>query len=235
MTYGLQVLNDSGELVMHNRGAIFGYIGRATHVGTTQAAYQGNDKFIGYTTYQIVWNAPILVALPLVAGYRTRLQGMSQSGSTWTITVSHTTGGTDAEGFRTQYATTVYVFGRTTGASGFGVALYDAAGNILGDLSRPPIRAGHRIQFTGTETQIARPTGYTAPAVIGWPFDERREATGSAPNIINRRYTYGWTVDSSYIYRQQELAAYIPLDSSLGNATNLYPTTALLLEASVLS
>lgn len=225
-------------MTLSSDGYLFGYIGKATWVSTTQPGTSTVNSNGGFSTYTITWPGDIIVAVAVsgFSGSGTYLRSQSQSGSTWTITVFNTTTSTGSLGFATQVATDVYVWGVPTTPSTYGLALYDSAGNLTGDLSRTPLIFKDRVSFSSSDTSKTT-SSYTKPAIIGSARMLQQTATNIGGSVPWRNLTYEgvWQWDSGTLYRSFAQTRYNrddgpgPVSSVTGDAS------VLLLEASALT
>ena len=237
MPYGITCYNNGGQLTLSSESVTYGYIGKATHVSTVPAGSTGTDDGNGYTTYTINWAGPIVVALPVLTNATTALLGMTQSGSTWTISVFCSGGSVDSLGFDTQRVAEVFVFGRPVSVSGYGMALYNAAGQLTGDLSRRPLANGQFIEFGATD--VLRPlTGYTKPAFIGSDTTEVKSTAGPTGGLwTNRERSGGWLWDSggTQLGRPTYQSLRIREDQISVNSTTRWPVDVIIIEANGLT
>lgn len=196
MAFGLSINNPSGQLVLSSDGITYGYIGKATLVAVGGSTITTNSHYAGNSTYTITWAGDLVVALPVKTAGTSKLLSLTKVGSVWTIEVHSGNGSLDADGFEVEAETEVFCFGSPVAVSGYGMALYDAAGVLAGDLSRMPIPVKALLSMAAGATSWSIPSGMTKPALIGWPFDEKDTSTGSAPNITNTYYLRGWRWDT---------------------------------------
>lgn len=181
MTFGLKIVNPSGEVVLSSDTYFPVYLGRATLVSTTQPTAVGSSSTGtgtgGSSTLTFTYAGQIVPVLGLPAGRNGMILGCSRSGSTWTIRVSHSDGAsiTDitspAFQMLVQSTPTVYVFGFPTSIGGtFGGAIWDAAGNLIGDLTRQPLFVRQRLLLaSGASTATVLPL--TSPGIVGRSTD----------------------------------------------------------------
>lgn len=236
MSYGAAAINGSGELTFASDGLLPGYIGRAAHVSTQQAGASAINAFAGYSTYTIAWSGRIVVALPLQVGKPTALRSVSQSGGTWTITVHQGTGAQDSRGFDIQEATEVYVFGVPTSATGYGAALFDSAGQLVGDLSRRPLTISQCVNLADSAMTAAL-TGLTAPAFVGAEpsLIHTNEFIGGG-TWVNKIVNGAWMRESSaVITRANMLGTRYQDDGPLAAMSTRPAISVLVIEASVLT
>jgi hypothetical protein len=238
--FGIQCTNSTtGELTLSSEAYTFGYLGKATFVSTTPA--QNVDSLSstsGYSTWTFASAGPILVALGLKSSGQSgvSLLGMSKSGSTWTIivydggsgTVSPSSGGTyDAQNTTTD----VYVFGFPASLPAYGVALYNAAGTLTGDLSRLPLTPAARISLADSVLAATIPV-LTKPAIIGHPIYIQKNSVPVGIRYQNTGYKGVWHwVGDNQIYRADYLDSYEDSDSSVPTIVNKAPCSAILIEA----
>lgn len=233
MGYGMTARNTSGELTFSSDGMVFGYIGKATNTAVAQAGTSGVDDFAGYSTYTITWAGAIIVVLPLEINKPVALRSVSQSGSTWTITVHHGTGSLDAQGFNVESAVDVFVFGAPTSVSGWGAAIRNSAGTLTGDLSRRPLFFNQLIDFTSG--QITATIGsYTKPAFIGYEpsLIVTTQNVGGPTPWLNRIVSGGWTLGTSTrLDRASILSNRLKDDGPLTPSTSRPAVGVVLIEA----
>lgn len=215
------------------------YLGKATYVSTTAPATSGDTTDYGYQTYTITYSGQIVPVLKLTNTRFTRLMGMSQSGSTWTITLINTSSTLDARGFGTQFTTDVFVFGFPLSPVGpAGMLLFRADGSLAADLSTRPLSFRHRLALGSGAASIAVPAALTVPAVMGYPDDFRRQVSGSSPNTKVGLDSAGWTIstDGLTLSRAFVRMRYAdPVDADPPPTTTYRPTTAYLVEANGLT
>lgn len=237
MAYGLACYNGSDQLTLSSDSFTYGYIGKAAHSVTVSPGTDPVIAYNGYSEYTITWAADIIVALPVLTDALTALISVSQAGSVWTVRVFCSGGSVDSFGFDSQRTTEVFVFGRPTAVSGYGLALYDASGQLTGDLSRRPLAVSEFKEFGSTD--VLRPlTGYTKPAIIGGDTTETQESTGPSGGVwIHKRSEGGWRWDSGGTqlgrgtYQTERLQEDIPL----ANTITRYAVDAIIIEASGLT
>jgi hypothetical protein len=244
MSYGLTLVNNSGGLTLSSDGRVYGYLGRATHVQTIQPPGPMSGTLgwpsladCGYSVYTFNWAGPIVVALPVKTNGSTAVLEMFQTGSTWTIHVHKGTGVTNAIGFDMQEVTEVYVFGMPTAATGFGVAVYNSAGNLTGDLSRKPFTFDRFLAFPAS-VGSASFSGLTVPAVVGMPHWAQYTALAYDDTFNDNRLYYGawrWNSASGLLLRQTFLWTYERSEDFWGGANTLPATTAIVIEANGLT
>lgn len=238
MSYGLQCVNGSNELTLSSDGFIYGYLGKATWQSTTQPGTGTVHSSNGSSTYTITWAGDIIVAVAVpFLGYACLLS-MTQSGSTWTIKAFCSAGASNSLGFDTQITADVYVWGRPTSTSGWGLAIYDASGNLTGDLSRPPLSFKERVSFTSSSSSDTQTiTSYSKLAVIGSPRLSQFTSSnvgGSTP-WLNREWMGAWTWASGQLGRSFVLSQYTRDDGPGGNSTTRDACNVLALEANGLT
>lgn len=237
MGYGLRFENGSGGLTLSSEGQTYGYIGQATYVSILQPPTGVTlAESSGYSTYTIDWPGQIIVALPVKTNGGTALLDMQQSGSTWTITVHKGTGSLNSLGFDVEEATEVYVFGRPTSVSGWGVALYNQAGVLTGDLSRRPLTFDRYLTFAANVVNASF-SGLSIPAVIGQAtWYETVSLPYDSTFNDNRQYWGAWKWNSTLGILQRTTFQYY-YDRSvdfIGGSTFLPAVNAIVMDASSL-
>lgn len=231
MAWGVKIETPASELVISADSITFGYLGQATFVSTTQPGTSLDNSVDGYSVYTFDYAGQILVALPLTSSGSCILLGMSQSGTTWTITVHQGDGTTNAAGFDVETApAAVYVFGMPIDPGGWGGNLYRADGSIACDLTRQPIRVFGRVQMASSVTSQALPT-VTTPAIIGAPCDRTTFATASGVHWRNQYFGRAWKLSGSNVTRVLHQRERVLEDASAGAVTIIDPVNAILIEA----
>ena len=236
MAFGLSTSNNSNELTLSSDGLLFGYIGRATFQSLVANETTTADAFSGYSIYTITWPTDIVVAIGLDVGAgRVAFRSQTQSGSTWTITVYRTGNTLDGLGFYDQAAANVYVWGLPTTVSGFGMAIYNAAGVLTGDLTRRPLVAAARIAMPSTVTSIPMPA-VSVPAMIGDAGRSQNQSVRPGASFwINRRRHGAWQWDTSpvppQLVRTTFQREYSQEDGGIPVTNVVIDTNALLIEA----
>jgi len=171
MAYGLQIVNPSGELVLSSETYFPVYLGKATLSGSVVAP---TTTLGGYSLYTFTYSGQILPVLKLDSTKRGTIISYSQAGSTWTIKVSFRDTSTNAQGFFTQYLAEVFVFGFPTSLGGtWGGAIYDASGNLVGDLTRAPMLVASRVSWATSGATATYSESITVPGVLGRAVDYR--------------------------------------------------------------
>jgi hypothetical protein len=238
MSYGLQCVNAGNELTFSSDGYVYGYIGKAVLQSITPPGTDPIGASCGFSTYTIEWPGDIIVAVGLPSnGLGTRLNSRSKVGTTWTITVFNILfGAADSLGFRPQVAADVYVWGLPTTTPPYGLAIYNAAGVLAGDLSRRPLSFNERVVIPGSDLSTSIQP-YTAPAVIGYTGGWRGTSVFDSPFWINRIFTGAWMWESGLglLSRPMRQTVYFRDDGPAAVFDAAHASNALLLEASGLT
>jgi hypothetical protein len=176
MAYGLKIENPTNELVLSDDGFVAGFVGKASLVGTSQADKSNLlDMFGGGSSFSITFAGQIVPVLKLNSTYSGRIGGFSRSGDVWTIgTINADTSSIDADGFTTQVAPEVYVFGIPDSVTGYGMALFTPAGVPAGNLILPPLVVAQRLQFAAGDGLVSRDSSIVTPGLLGRSLDYRR-------------------------------------------------------------
>lgn len=233
MSYGLLIENPSGQLVVSSDGLFPGYLGKATLVSTVQ----DDGATSGYSTFTFSHAAQIIPVLKLVDQRSTFLQNLSFASGVWTILVHHAGSPSGTEGFKTQYAPEVFVWGVPAAVSGWGMAIYDATGNPTGDLTKKPLIVAQQINWTSTDGPEALAAGITTPGIIGQMADWRRQSfpVGATWNV---GYDSGaWFLNGTDIARSFSRIQWWPTeDTDLGGTALLQQAaTALIVDVAGLT
>lgn len=173
MSYGLSIKNPSGQLVLSSDAKGLTCIGKASlygsviqPVGVATASSPGRKT--GYSVYRIDHSGAIIVALDMPVGKRVGVKSVTQPvAGTWEITC-HCGDTPDAYGFDSvEYQLDVWAFGFISTIYGsYGLAMFDAAGNLTHDLSRPNMLFPRAYLAPSTSVNIAIPS-LTRPVVVG--------------------------------------------------------------------
>jgi hypothetical protein len=175
MTFGLQIVNPSGELVFSSDAKGQHCIGKAVLQGAvvqpTGSPTGGHPgRVTGYSVYRISHSGAIAVALDLPLNKRVGLIDVVEvSSGTWDITV-HCGDTPDANDFDTiEYAVDVWAFGFFDTPSGdYGLRIWDESGNLAWDLARAnPLFARGFVDLslnTGSIPSLTRPVCVGAPS-----------------------------------------------------------------------
>ena len=245
MTFGIDALtNDSGELTFSADAFLFCYLGKATLSSVTHYTGDSTSSAAGYATYTFTSSGPIIPALG-IGSSQGCIAGLSQSGSTWTITVidygSGTEGPSDATYGVPRSDSDVYVFGlpSVSALPTYGVALYNASGTLTADLLKIPLVAAARIVLpTSTSTLTGLPA-LVKPAITGFPSMYERDSTHSGSHYINTSYRGLWQWSESggtgTLARGNVLQSYEIDDGPISAVTVLNATNAILIEANGLT
>ena len=146
MSYGLRIVNPTGELVVDSEARGLIAVHKATFVSLVQengASVDGATpgRLAGYSTYTSNHSGPILLAVDLPAGKNVGLIDVGGSAGAWTITAYCADTPDPASGLSewdlTQYALDIWVFGFPASvASTWGLALFNSSGSLTYDFSR---------------------------------------------------------------------------------------------------
>jgi len=242
MTYGIQCVNNSGELTLSSEAYTFCYLGKATLASLVHYTGTVDSSAAGYSTWTFNSSGPIIAALGLGSS-QGRILSTTQSGSTWTITVIDYGAGTEGPAGATysygvpRSNSDVYVFGLPSVASlpAYGVALYNSAGLLTADLSKQMLSPKARASLgTGSSTIAGLPT-FTKPAIVGSPAYQRFDTTASGSFWINEMYLGLWSFSGTSLVRGIVLQSHDKEDSSIAARTLVFPTNVLLIEANGLT
>lgn len=229
----MSIENPGASLVFSSDGLMPGYLGKATYQSTTAP----DGTFHGYSTYTFSYSGSIVPVLKLVSGRNTAFRGMSYSAGVWTITVYH--GGTpvDANGFETQYVADVYVWGVPVSVSGFGLSIYDASGNLAGDLTKRPLIIGQKINWSNATFSEAVSASIVTPGIIGCTNDWKREVLGSGPTWEVNFLSGVWTLSTGTLNRNFARIQHYPTEDTNQGGTSIVwqPCRALLVDVNGLT
>lgn len=242
MAYGIQAFNDSGEFTFSSSGYLLTYLGKATFVSTTPAGTSSSDAFNGFSIFTFTYAGPIVVGIGLLGSGTSGsiVDRITNVGSTWTIRVYHSNSTGNSLGFPGQItAADVYVWGLPLSVSGYGLALYDASGNLIGDLLKPMLRFKARVSFTGGSLSQSIPA-MTKPAVIGSLLrrtQTRAANTPTAGKFTNRRFDAVWLWDpvGNFLTKNSRMIEYFVDDGGIPANDNIFDTNAIVIEANGLT
>jgi len=235
MSTFVQIVNDSDELVISDRGITYGYLGRAALSVVTQAGGGSITKTPGQSVYTINWAGDIIVALPVKANGTTALRNISKSGNTWTISVHKGNGAFDVNGFDIQEATEVYVFGAPVLVGSFAAALYDDNGDVCADLTRQPLTYRARINIAVGSLSWGMPAGVTIPAIVGTPMDYNVTSVRDGAFYIIRDQGRGWQLVAGNIERNIFQNRWRREDGGVPAVDTIHQISAILIDASGLA
>lgn len=184
MTYGIQLINDSGGLTLSDQAITFKFIGRATlnfiQQPTTVLNSSVYKSTAGYQSYSIVWPEAILPILPLTTLGGVKLLSVTRSGDTWTIIIHNSSGTYNGEGMAIETATEVFVFGAPLSTPGgqWGAALYNNSGKLVADLTARPLTFIRKISGATVDIPLS---GIIKPGILGDALLAKRVTIGSSP------------------------------------------------------
>lgn len=248
MGYGLQCFNPtSGELTLSADAYLFGYLGKATFVSTTNWSGDSLDSQCGYSVYTFTSAGPIVCAVGLKASGQegVAIIGMTQSGSTWNITVldlalttSGPSGG-DTDYYDQRTSSDIYVFGIPTSVPPFGAAFYNASGDLVADLSRVPLAPLVRVAMSSSSVTTQTIPSVTKPAIVGYPAYKRNVVSGGhggTTPFLAVGYTGVWQWNGSTgISRSEVPVASDRLEFTITTHNNRGPASGILIEANGLT
>jgi hypothetical protein len=139
------------------------------------------------------------------------------------------TNSADSNGSPIAADTTVYVFGvPLLTPTDFGLALWDASGNLTADFTRLPLVFRGVTSMAADVLSATMPSGMTTPAAFTWPEGSKSTGTfiGSGPLPWDIRiYKKGWYlgVGDGTIQRVNMQAQYYKDDGSFGFGDNSDP------------
>lgn len=244
MTYGLKIINPSGELVMSSDAKGLYCLGKGTLQGSVvqpsgNATGSHPGRTAGYSVYRFSGHpGPLIFGVELVLNKTVGIRSVSNpSSNTWDVTVY--CGDTpDAHGFETQYGLDVWAFGlpQTAPASGYGLAIYDASGNIAWDLTQLPLFAKGYISGSSSPHTIP---SLTKPVVLGGHFCNLQfDANQGGNTWWLQKFTGGLKrTSSTSVGRQQPIIQqwqYNDIEEQFGNDGDDYDTSAFILEGNLL-
>lgn len=247
MAYGAQFINGSNELTLSSDAYLFGYLGKATFVSTTSWSGDAISSQAGFSTWTFNSAGPIVCAIGLKASGQTGavIDRVSQSGSTWTIIVrdlnvsSSGPSGGDTTYYNQRTDSDIYVFGLPSSLPAWGMALYNASGALVADLSRRPLSPLARIVMgSATVTSQTIPTP-TKPAIVGYPKFTRNVVTGGHGGFtpwlsVGNMGVWSWN-GSNGLFRFEVADSSDRLESNPGAHNNRGPCSGILIEANGLT
>ena len=244
MAFGIKITNPSGELVLSSDTYFPVYLGRATFVSTTQPSGVGSASTGtgtgGHSTLTFSYAGQIVPVLVLPSGFRGAIYACTQVGSTWTISASYTDGSTvtdltsPAASMYIQSAPTVFVFGFPLSLGGaYGMAIYNAAGALVGDLTRQPLVIRQRV-FIPAAVNTASVPALTLPGIVGRATDTQINAfpTGvpEISRVLYRNTIFSITGTTMTRNLDRRLLRNTGIDG--GDITNINATNLWLVECS---
>lgn len=204
MTYGLQIENPSGSIVLTTEGYGLNYVGKATYQSVTQASGSATTAPPGRTGGKVVYRITGCPDFPVVfhtiaASYKVGLLNIvTVGGGTYDLEFHCETGTYDTWNFGTQAnAIEVFVFSRKTSLAGsYGMALYDSAGALAYDLSDRPLFPVEMKSFASVSASAVTIGTYTKPAFLGSfnAFQILETIVGGGPTYTQVTDRYGYTL-----------------------------------------
>lgn len=245
MTYGLKITNPSGELVISSDAKGLTCIGRATLQGSVIQASGGPTsvspgRIGGSSTYRILHSGPVIWAVDLPLNRYVGIIGTSQPfAGAWDV-ACHCGDSLDAFGFSTnQYAVDVWAFGFVpTLMDSYGMAIYDSAGTLSHDLSRPNLLFPRAFVEDSYGTPVTIPA-LSRPIAMGCPGSERRtqdrvSVNTWADNAVRGMWLRGSATNMSQVLAGRQRFQYSAVDPRDGTADDIYRTPSFILEGSLL-
>jgi hypothetical protein len=205
MAFGLVCKNGADEFTLTSDTVLPRLLGTATYA-TTVAAGGIQPGLLRYTfTYA---SEGLMVGINLQVGARALIRDIRRVGSTYTIDIIHGFS-LDSRGYVVPSTSglTVYCFGvGPITPSGFGLALYNAAGECTAELSGAtmPLWWKGRVSFAANADTVTAPTGFAKLGLIANPhgYQETTEFTGLGGTPWRRREMHkGWLLDASFLNR----------------------------------
>lgn len=222
--------NPSGDLTFSDSGFIYSYIGLATATGIVQAGTDPIENYTGYSTYTITWAGDIVVVLPVKTNGATTIVDVSQSGTTWTITVMKSDGTTDSLGFSVQEYTEVYVFGTPSSTATSQFMIY-SNGVPSGDLSKQPFFCKGLLSLSNStsDNTWTPPSTISSPGILGASACYRKSSAASGSRWINKEFGYAWLLNGDgSISRVQYLTSWNNDEATIGNTTVAFQDVAMI-------
>jgi len=116
----------------------------------------------------------------------------------------------------------------------YGLAIYNSAGNLAGDLSRRPLTFDKFVTLPSGITTSSF-SGLTVPAVVGMPHWFNVISEPYDQNFYDTRIFNGawkWNSTSGVLIRTLYLSSFQRDDVSYGYVNNIPATSAIIMEAS---
>lgn len=247
MAFGIQCTNGSNELTLSSDAYLFGYLGKATFVSSTPWSGDAISSQAGYSTWTFTSAGPIVCAIGLRASGQmgATILNISQSGSTWTINVvdlaTTTSGpsGGDTVYYNQRTDSDIYVFGIPASLPAWGMALYNASGALVADLSRRPLAPLARIAMSSASVVDQTIPTPTKPAIVGYPMFKRNVVTsghGGFTPWLAVGYIGVWSWNGfANLHRNEVPDASDRLEGSVPSYNFRGPCSGILIEANGLT
>lgn len=243
--YGIQCNNIStGELTLSSEAYTFGYLGKATLYQLNHYSSDTLSSQAGYTVWTFTSSGPIIAALGVGSsdGPGRITDIIKVDSTTWHIFVEQYTSstegptGTAAATYGVPSSTSnVYVFGLPTTLPAYGVALYNSAGLLTGDMSKIPLQVAAKVSLdTSTSTVTGLPS-LTKPAIVGFPNCQRFDSVNHGSYHINTTYVGLWGYSSGSLARGMVLYSTEQDDAGTTPRTILTATNGMVIEANGLT
>jgi hypothetical protein len=243
MTYGLLIDNGAGEIVVSSDSKGRNCVGRGVLQGsvvqpTGSPTAGGPGRVSGYSIYRFSHPGPITVALDLPLNKRVGVISIAQPvAGTWDVKV-HCGDTPDANDMDTvEYPIDVWAFGEFTSLhNGYGLAIYDDAGNLAWDFSRPHVLFPRdRVLLTGGSAAIL---ALTRPAAVGTPTTRTMVAgtiSFNTKQVVIRRGAWKRTSGTSIsdvLYTEQTFRVFGP--DPIDPEGDVLPSSCFIVEGSTL-
>lgn len=244
MTYGLKIVNPGDELVLSSEARGLHCIGKAVLQGsvvqpTGVATDSTPGRVSGYSLYRISHPGSIVVAIDLPLGYYVAIESVTDvGGGVWEIR-AQCGNSLDADAFiSTQVEVAVWAYGLPqTAPSGWGMAIFDAAGVVAWDLTKPnPLFARGYIGGAGSAFTLP---SLTRPVLIGQQSSYSildQPAGGSVRSVWTRWMSFnrGSSTALSTILIAQQRYRYNSPDPVVTDDVTNEPTSSFIVEGSTL-
>jgi len=241
--YGLEIRNPTGQLVLSSAARGLYCLGKASQYFINQSSgtsgtFTGKDS--GVTKYRFTTPGPIIVAIDLPDGhYVGAIDLVEISTGVWEITLVHGTS-LDSEGFiTTQSYVDVWVYGVVPGSTplgSYGLAIYNAAGDLTWDLTQPNPLFIQKVLTAAAGVGFSTFTlpALSRPVVIGFPYmyqylDERIGANTHHITVTRGVFKRtGSSLESTFVTTHKH--QFFGPEDPVGNTTDINPIMSMIVE-----
>lgn len=233
MSSGLRFFNDTGGLVVSSDGIGQAYIGQPVFDSTVAS----DSATLGYYVHTIETDYPPIIACEIPPDTYVAMRNLADlGGGVWEVQTWCCTTSLDANDFNVLTAPVLHAFARvTTKAEPWGMALYDAAGDLAWDLTRPQLwlRGSAVFPASGTGQLVQSIPTLTNPAVFGKPGGRRILSTGGGPTYPTRTSELMWFQPDGIpgqLERRWVMVDFSPAEDAPSSTTNIGPARAMLID-----
>lgn len=234
---GARIVNGAGGLAVSSDGIGQAYIGQPTLDSTVPS----DTATLGYYVHTIASDFPPIIACEIPPDTYVAMKQLTNLGSgVWEVQTWCCTTSLDVNDFNVLTPPVLHAFARVTArAEDWGGQLFDSAGDLAWDLTRPQLwlRAAALFPATGVDQLVQPVAELTSPAVFGKPGGRRILSTGGGPTYPTRTSELMWLVPDGIpdqLERRWVAVDFSPAEDSPSSITNIGPARAMLIDTTPL-